>query len=107
MFNINGESWNIKFVPVNSDILRRSNGEYTLGATVDQYKTVFLADTLYGERLRKVLCHELCHCLIFSMNLYFDLYQEERLADFIATYARDIINISDEIYKRINESTSQ
>jgi hypothetical protein len=41
------------------------------------------------------------------MNLYFDLYREERLADFIATYARDIINISDEIYKRINESTSQ
>ena len=93
MFNINGESWNIKFVPADSDILRRSDGEYTLGATVDQYKTVFLADTLYGKRLKKVLCHELCHCLIFSMNLYFDLYQEEQLADFIATYARDIINI--------------
>jgi hypothetical protein len=104
MFTINGETWCIEFVPSNSEILRRSNGEYTLGATVDQYKTVFLADTLYGEKLRKVLCHELCHCLIFSMNLYFDSYQEERLADFIATYARDIINISDEIYKRI-EST--
>lgn len=105
MFTINGESWNIEFVPSDSDILKRANGEYTLGVTIDDYKTVFLADTLYGKKLNKVLCHEICHCLIFSMNLHFDLYQEEQLADFIATYAKDIINISDEIYKRINEST--
>lgn len=103
MFTINGIDWEILFVDENSPFLRRSNGVSTFGMTDGNLCTVFLSDKLYGRMLKKVLTHELCHCVTMSLGIYMNILQEEQMADFIATYGENILKLSDEIYKRIQQ----
>lgn len=92
---INNINWNIIFVnPLNHNLIN-NHGEYTLGMTDNNIKCVFLSDNLYGNELYKVLCHELCHVYCFSYNIYMDINDEERLAQFISDYGRSIINNTD------------
>lgn len=97
MFVINGVTWNIQFVNPNDSILQRSDGSYTVAVTDARTQTVYLSNKLNGRFLKKVLCHELVHCLIFSLGIEIDLFQEEYLADFLATYSRDILHLVHEL----------
>lgn len=101
MFKINNVSWNIKFVDDNSQYLRRRDGSLTLGVTDWDTRTVYLSDNLYGHMLKKVVTHEIVHCVMISLGLYMDINQEEYLADFIATYGENILKLSDEVYQRL------
>lgn len=101
MFSINNEIWDIKFVDDKSDILFRSDGSKTIAVTDDSDKTIYISKNIDLDMLRKVICHEVVHCLCFSLDIYFDIYQEEKLADFIATYGKDIIDISEKLYNKI------
>lgn len=69
--------------------------------TDNRKKTIFLYDKLDGSLLYKVLCHELVHAFCFSYGLRFSIDEEERLADFIATYGRDIFDLTDELIGRM------
>lgn len=93
MFTINNESWNIKIVDKNDPILMRSDGGYTVGVTDDNLKTIFISEGLDCDLLRKVLIHECVHALMFSMNIYMDIYQEECLCNAIADYGQYILDI--------------
>lgn len=93
---INNIAWNIKFIPGSSGELQRYDGTYTIGMTDNIQKTIFLYDELDGALLYKVLCHELVHAFCFSYDLVFDEEEEEHLADFIATYGKDIFDMTDE-----------
>ena len=101
MFIINGISWNILFVDSYSDDLRRSDGSITVGVTDFPQRTVFLSNLLKGAFLRKVMAHELVHCFCFSYDLTFGIEEEERMADFIATYGEELIYLLDDIMKEI------
>ena len=101
MFFINGIEWNLKFVPSNSEFLMRSDGSRTIGMTDNLTHIIHIDETLHGRLLRKVLCHELTHAAIFSYGVELDLMQEELLADLIATYGQEIIEITNKIFKKL------
>ena len=77
------------------------NGEYTLGMCDRNNKTIYLAENLEGNMLRKVLCHEIVHAAMFSYNVYLSLEQEEVIADIIATYGEEIIHITNKVFKKL------
>ena len=103
MFKINEISWVIQFVSPSYYILQRPNGEYTLGATVSDNHTIYIADSLSLSKTKKVLCHEITHAAMFSYGVYLSLDQEELLADLIATYGEEIIFITNKIFKKIQK----
>ena len=101
MFEINGETWYVKFVDTYHPILRMGNGDYTIVTSDDNTKTIYLANHLEGNLLRKVLSHEIVHSAMFSYDVYLSYEQEEILADIIATYGREIIVNANEMFKRL------
>lgn len=101
MFNINNEWWQLEFVSPHSYHLRRPNGTLTLGVCNDVDKKIYLSEKLYGKMLKKVLCHELTHAAMFSYNVELSLEQEELLADIIATYGEEIIQITNTLFYKI------
>lgn len=101
MFKINNEWWYIKFVSPLHPMLQRENGLFTIGMCNNKDKTIYLSNQLYGFKLRKVLCHEITHAAMFSYNVNLTLEQEELLADIIATYGDEIINITNKVFSKI------
>lgn len=103
MFNVNGKEWNIQFVNPFDDVLKRSDGSYTVGVTNYLTSTIYLENTLHGEFLKKVITHEVVHVYCMSFNIFMDIETEEVVADFIATFGRDIIRISDYVFDLIRK----
>ena len=77
------------------------NNKYTIGVCEDRTKTIYLSNRLRGNLLKKVLCHELVHAAMFSYDVELDLEQEELLANLIATYGEEIIQKTNEIFRRL------
>lgn len=98
---INGIEWGLQFVPSNSELLMRSDGSKTIGMTDSLTKIIYIDETLRGNLLKRVLCHELTHAAIFSYGVELDIMQEELLADLIATYGQEIITITNKIFKKL------
>ena len=101
MFEINHQIWRIKFVPPYDAILRRSDGSMTVGVTDNATRTIYLSNSLYGNFLKKVICHEITHAAMFAYDVELSLDKEELLADLIATYGEEIINITNTLFRRI------
>lgn len=99
--SVNNINWKVEFVrPTNVNLLTNQN-IYTLGMTDNTLKTIFLSDTLSGELLYKVLCHELVHVYCFSYNIYMDIQQEEYLAQFISDYGKSIVTDTEHLLQLI------
>ena len=103
MFTINGELWFIKFVSPYNPMLYRSDGSRSVAAADDATNTIYINNTLDGLFLKKVLCHEITHAAMFSYNVELNVQQEELLADLIATYGQEIIDITNKIFTRMLE----
>ena len=101
MITINGEHWRAVLVPPYHPQLRRSDGSTTLGACDDNEKTIYIDETVNDHYLKKVLCHELTHAAMFSYNIDLSYEQEEVVADIIATYGADIIDMTNTIFNRL------
>ena len=101
MFEINNERWFIKFTSPYNKIFLMPNGEYTKGVCDDNTKTIYLAETLEGKLLKKVLCHEIVHASMFSYNVFLGYEEEELLANIIATYGAEIIDHANDMFKRL------
>lgn len=106
MFTINGEQWQIKLCSVHHPMLQRSDGSLSIGACDDASKTIYLNGALRGNLLKKVLCHELTHAAMFSYNVELSLEQEELLAELIATYGEEIIDITNVLFYKLREKLS-
>ena len=101
MITINGIGWRVKFVQPWEEMLIREDGVRTLGMCDRDTKTIYLAENLEGSMLKKVICHELVHAAMFSYNVYLSLEQEEVIADIIATYGEEIINITNKVFYKL------
>lgn len=102
MFEINGHSWNIEFVPVTSPFLTRSDGSQSVGVTDANTSTVYLSNRLKGAFLRRVTAHELCHCFCFSFNIHMPMEQEEYMADWISLHGADLVYLLDDLMRGLN-----
>lgn len=98
---INGIKWTILAVDPHDESLYRKDGSLSIGACDNETKTIYINNTLQGEKLKKVLCHEVTHAAMFSYQIFLDLSQEELLADLIATYGEEIIIVTNKIFQKI------
>lgn len=103
MFKINNKTWEIVKISRQNPMLMRSDGSRTVGMTDRDTKTIYLADYLRGKFLDRVLCHELCHAFCLSYNVYMDIGTEEIVADFLATYGREVFEIADRLLIELME----
>lgn len=103
MFKINNKTWEIVKISRQNPMLMRSDGSRTVGMTDRNTKTIYLADDLRGKFLDRVLCHELCHAFCLSYNVYMDIDTEEIVADFLATYGREVFEIADRLLIELME----
>lgn len=103
MFKINNKTWEIVKISRQNPMLMRSDGSRTVGMTDRDTKRIYLADDLRGRFLDRVLCHELCHAFCLSYNVYMDIDTEEIVADFLATYGREVFEIADRLLIEIME----
>lgn len=101
MVNINGIDWKIYFVSSNHPYLVCPDGTITLGCCDNEAKGIYLDENLNMFYLKKVLCHELVHACMYSYQIILNEYQEEVLADLIATYGEEIMDITNQIFKRL------
>lgn len=101
MFTINGEEWWVVLVPPNDLALIMPNGEFAIGACNDSTKTIYINNLLYGEDFEKVLCHELVHAAMFAYDVILDINEEELIAEIIATFGEEIIDLTDIIFDKI------
>lgn len=60
-------------------------------------------EELSSTMMKKVLCHELTHAAMFSYGIELSFEQEELLADLIATYGQEIINMTNSIFNRLKK----
>lgn len=101
IFKVKNQLWNYVTVSPGSPHLLRSDFSRTVGVTDNSVKTVYVSDLLRGKFLDKVTSHELVHVFSFVNNLYIPIDVEEQIADFLATYGRDIFAVADDILERL------
>lgn len=102
-FIINNVVWRVLLVPPYHNKLKRTDGLYTLGSCDNKDKTIYVNKLFNYNMMRKVLCHEITHAAMFSYNILLTDNQEELLANLIANYGDEIINITNNMYKKIWE----
>lgn len=98
---INNEHWDLCFVNPNDNILYVGDGQYTYGVTIPEYRTIFISNSISGELLHRVLCHELSHAEFVSRGLILPIYIEECLADIIADNIVDIGYIARNVHNNL------
>ena len=101
MFNINGIDWKVKLVSSNHPKIKRRNGSTALGSCDSTDRTIYISEQVPAFKLKKVLCHEITHAAMFSYGVEMNLDQEELLADLIATYGEEVIDVTNRIFSRI------
>lgn len=100
-FMINNQIWTIEFTDNSNSKLLRSDGSRTVGMTDGNMRTVYLAESLSGAFLERVLAHELCHCICFSYDISIPIEQEEFLADWVSLYGREVIDVLDNLIGQV------
>lgn len=101
MFVINGERWWVELVPPAATILLLPNGQFTVGACDDATKTIYISDQIYGSFFKKVLCHEITHAAMFAYDVTLSPEQEELIAELIATFGEEIIDITNCLFYQL------
>ena len=109
-FVINGDEWVLLYVEPYSPYLIDRTGKYTIGCTDPVTKTVYISKYLNKTLMRKVIIHELCHCVMVSYNYIGYLSKtvypwqlinvEELICDLIATNIGGLQDLTDYILRK-------
>ena len=76
---------------------------FTLGCCDNATKTIYIADGLSEDKFYKVLGHEVTHAAIFSYQVILTEDQEELLADIISTYGKEIVLVTNRVFRKIKK----
>lgn len=101
MFTINGERWQVVLVMPYDIALLMPDGRQALGACNDSTKTIYINRELVGEDFEQVLCHELVHAAMFAYDVMLGYDEEELIAEMIATFGEEIIDLTDMLFDKI------
>ena len=104
MFLINNIYWKLAFVSPDFPLLRRKSGDYSIGACDNLTRTIYINETLSGNLLKKVLCHEITHAAMFSYNVILTDEQQELVADLISSYGEEIIYVTNKIFNKLRNN---
>ena len=80
------------------------DGSRSVAATDDATNTIYINNTLDSLFLKKVLCHEITHAAMFAYHVQLSIENEELLADLIATYGEEIIDITNILFEKLRRS---
>lgn len=94
IFKVNGNIWQVVNVLPYDRNLKTSNG-HTLGVCDNNDKTIYMDVMLSTDKYNHVLTHEIVHVFCFEYGLNFPTSIEEKIANFIADYGREIIEVVD------------
>lgn len=100
-FIINGITWLVKCVSPSDPNLIDAYGNFTLGCCNNSRKMIYIAETLGTKMFMKVLCHEVTHAAMFSYGILLTVDQEELIADIIATYGNEIIQVTNKVFSKL------
>lgn len=103
MIRINGVVWRVMLVPPFHPGLRRSNRTFALGCCDYFTRIIYISKDVQQQYLKKIICHELVHAAIFSYGIDLDPEEEERIADLIASYGKEIVDMTDKIFQKIKK----
>ena len=103
-FWINQDLWNIVFVNPTSQFLLMDNGEYTVGVTDRDLQTIFISNAIFGDFLKDVLRHEICHAAMYSYSYEMDIPHEECFCQIVEKHSEEIDNLADNLYSKIEGS---
>ena len=103
MIKINGIKWRVLGVSPFDSSLKKENGDYALGMCDNRVKTIYINNDLNDYYFKKVLAHELTHAAMFSYRIHLNYYQEEVIADIIATYGEEVIDKTNFIFYRFRK----
>lgn len=84
-------------------MLMREDGTFSVGACDSFTQGIYINDTLNRNFLKHVLCHEIVHAAIFSYNVILNIEEEEFIAELIAKYGEEIIDITNSIFSRLRK----
>ena len=106
-FSVNRISWTVIFVSPLSNALIDRTGKRTLATTSPVERCVYISNNIYGNKLTKVIRHELGHVIMVSYGLLPDIFKlvrdgdvigvEEYICNFNAEYGDEITSITREI----------
>lgn len=107
MFTINSVVWTVEFVQPDSILLYDRTGHHTVATTDPYLHKVYLSIALSGDFLRRVLTHELGHCVMVSYGTldYVNhmtkpehrVEMEEYICNFLADYSPEVTAIVEHI----------
>jgi hypothetical protein len=101
MFVINGVVWAVKIVRPDHPLLRQPNGNFALGVCDSRQQLICISNQLKGLAFKETLCHEIVHAAVFSYGVTISHAEEEFLAKFIAKYGRELITVTDKVFKQM------
>lgn len=102
-FIINGISWQVRIVPPTYPALLMNYDRFTLGCCDNNTKTIYIAAGLSEDKFYKVLGHEVTHAAMFSYQVLLTQDQEELLADIISTYGKEIVIVTNRVFRKIKK----
>lgn len=99
---INGIIWEVQIVPPTFPALFTGNS-FTLGCCDNNTHIIYIADGLDESKFYKVLGHEMTHAAMFSYGVELTYDQEELLADIISTYGKEIVIVTNRVFRKIKK----
>ena len=96
-FDFKGFTFEVKFT---------SEGLTAEELGVCEYMTsrLLIRKTLPLDIMKKVLKHEITHAILWLSGFNYVDLKDEIVCDFVSIYGEDIINISNEVFKKYMES---
>lgn len=101
MLKINNVEWTIYLVSPFHPMLEKTDGSFSVGSCDVETCGIYINDTLENYFLKRVLCHEIVHAAIFSYGVILSYREEELIAELIAKYGEEIINITNSIFSKL------
>lgn len=99
---INGIIWEVQIVPPTFPALFTGTS-FTLGCCDNNTRMIYIADGLDENKFYKVLGHEMTHAAMFSYGVELTYDQEELLADIISTYGKEIVIVTNRVFRKIKK----
>lgn len=100
MIKINGVKWRVLLVPPFHPGLYKNGNIFALGCCDFSSQIIYISKDVRHKHLKKVICHELVHAIVFSYGIEMDAESEEIMANLIASHGQEILDMADKIIKR-------